>query len=50
MGGRGIYRQKLPAGPCMTNFFKCPGFARGFAWGEGGMLAAEIDAHIILET
>ena len=41
-GGQGICQQKLPAEP--NTFFKCPGYARGFA--RGGMLAAGIDSHI----
>ena len=31
----------------LNNFFKCPGYARGFAQG-GRMLAAGIDSHIIM--
>ena len=29
----------------LTDFFRCPGFAKGFT--RRGMLAAEIDSHIM---
>ena len=44
-GGRGLCKQKLPAGPDI-----CPVFsnARGFPGGlPGGMLVAGIDLHIM---
>ena len=43
-GGGAFANENCSQGGDLNNFFKCPGYARGFA--RGGMLAAGIDSHI----
>ena len=42
-GGRAFIKKYCPQGRVFDKFFKCPGFARGFA---RGMLAAGIDSQL----
>ena len=46
-GGGAFINKNCLQGRAFDHFFKCPGFARGFAW---GMLAAGIDSHITAEN